>query len=110
MIRALPQILVNLVAPVADDFAGVEEVVGIKRLFDLAHDPIKLLANLFAEKFGAGDAHAVFGGEGTLELNHEGRDFIGDLAEFFQILGAVQIQDGPHMQKAGGGVTVEGGG
>ena len=62
------------------------------------------------QDLGASDPNPMLTGERPFELKHQGRCFVGDEAEFLQILGTVHVEHGPHMQKTRGGVTVETGG
>src|SRR5436190_4718872 len=57
------QVFIDMKTSVVDDLARVEEIVRIKRGFDFGHDRQKILADLFAHKFGSRDADAMFAGE-----------------------------------------------
>ena len=85
--------------PYFKNFSRIENIFGIERAFDFAHHFQQLIAKLVAHVFGARDAHAMLGGERTFELTDQGGSFVCDLPEFFQIGGAVQIENWPDMQQ-----------
>ena len=49
----------------------------------------------------------MFARERAFELGDECRNFIRDVAEFFQVLAAMQIQHGPDVQKSGRRVAIK---
>ncbi len=91
---------------IVENFPGIENIFRIERIFDFAHHFEQLVPELLAHVFRARDADAVLGGERTFELPHQRRRLIGDLAEFFQIGRAMQIENGTNMEQSAGGVTI----
>src|SRR5205823_10073020 len=75
---------------------------------DLTHCSEQLVAQLFAHVFGASDADAVLGRERTFKFLHQRGSLVRDLAKFFQIFGAMEIQHRPDMQKAARGMAIIG--
>src|SRR4029077_470743 len=81
--KIVPQVIVDLMPAVAQDFARVENVFWIKSLFDLAHESEQFVAELLPHVIGARDPDAVLRRKRTLELPNERRRLISDEAEFF---------------------------
>ncbi len=104
--RAQPQICVNPVTVVGNDFPGIEQLVRVEGFLDLPHQQKHLFADLLLEKFRSRNAHAVLTGERSVELPHQRGNFPGNLAELFQVRGRVQVQHGPHVQQTGPGMAV----
>src|SRR5262245_45794904 len=57
------QMTVDLVSIIRENLSRVENILGIERAFDFAHQLEQLVAKLVAHIFGARDTHAVLGGE-----------------------------------------------
>ena len=92
--------------PSLENFPRIKKVLRIECALDLAHDFKQLVAELVAHVFGARDADAVLGGERAFELSHQRGGLIGDLPEFFQIGGTVQIEHRTHVKQSARGVSV----
>src|SRR6267378_3311130 len=92
----------------AKNLSRIHPVARIENTFDLTHRSEQLVAQLFAHIFGTGDPHAVLGRERTLELFHQRGSLVRDLAKFFQIFGAMEIEHRPDMQKAARGMAIIG--
>ena len=99
---------VNLVTPVGDDLAGIEQVVRVEGLLDFLHHVEKFLADLRRQKFRARNANAVFTRERAFELGDQRGNCVGNLPEFPEIAGALQIQHRPDVQQPRRRVTVIG--
>src|SRR5437764_9067402 len=91
--------------PYLENFPWIKNVFRIERMFDFAHHPEQLTAELLAHVFSAGDAHTVLGGERTFELAHQRGGLIGDLSKFFQIGPAMEIENGPDVEQYAGGMA-----
>src|SRR5262245_9875967 len=102
----LTQMTVDLVSAIRENLSRIENVLRIERAFDFAHHLEQLIAKLVAHIFGTRDTHAMLGGERTFELSHQCGSFVGDLAEFFEIAGAVHIEHRSHVQKSAGSMSV----
>ena len=100
------QMVVDLVATVAEKFPRIKNVLRIECALNLAQDFEELVAELIAHVFGARDADTVLGGERTFELPHQRRGLISDLPEFFQIGRPMQIEHRPDMQQSAGSMAV----
>ncbi len=98
VIRSPTQMPVYFVMAIRNDLAGIEHVVRVKGVLDLLHQAIQFIADLGFQKFRARDADAMFARQRTLELGNEHGDFIGDLPEFLQIIGPLQIEHWSDMQ------------
>src|SRR5438093_11715214 len=59
--------------------------------------------------FGPRDAYAMFGRKRTFELAHDGGNLVTNLAKFFQVLSAVEVEDGTDMEQSGRSMAVKAG-
>jgi len=82
------------VGVVIDDFAGVEQVVGIEDVFELAEEFCDFGAVLFGDEGGADEALAVFAADGSAEGPDEIEDFVGELLEFSAVFWKVEVEEG----------------
>jgi hypothetical protein len=98
--------VVDLEAPIAENFPGVEQVFRIEHRLDLAHDLQQFLADLLRHVFSPGHADSVLGREGSFELPDECRDLVGNEAILPHVFRRVQVEDRSDMQQAGCGMAV----
>ena len=82
---AQPQMLVNFIAAVGNDFARIEQIKRVEALLDLPHELVNFFAHLRLEIFGARNADAVFAAQRSFELQHQRGHLVGNLPVFFQI-------------------------
>ena len=89
-----------------DDLAGIEHAIGIEALLHLPEVGDEALAEHRFVEFGAHQAIAVLAGMRALVFAHQREGFLGDGAHRLDVLLQLQIQHGPHMQAAFGGVRI----
>ncbi len=89
-----------------DDLARVHEPLRIEEALELACGGGQLRSEVFLEELGAGDPDPMLGGEGTAELTAQGRNFVGDEPQPFDVLHPVQIEHRSDVELARGGVAV----
>ena len=99
---------VNMIAAVGNDLAGIEGVPGIEGGFDVAGELHQFRAEVVGNKFGAGDADTMFGGERTVELPDKAGNLDAKLAQFFAVGFQVQIQHRADVEQTGSGMAVKG--
>src|SRR5262245_26166149 len=102
------KIFVDVVAAVGNDFAGIEKVVGIESRFDFGHNAEQTFTNLLRHVFRSRDTDAMLAGEGAIELLNQRGELVAQLAEFFDIVVRVQIQNRANVEESGGSVAVVG--
>ncbi|OQA01993.1 MAG: hypothetical protein BWY69_01214 [Planctomycetes bacterium ADurb.Bin401] len=92
MIRA--KIFGHYIRIVADDFAGIENIFGVKYFFEVFEDIAIFLSEMFFHKGGVNQAIGMFAAERASERESKRKNFFGDVSHFFQIgrIGQVKIR------------------
>ena len=91
-----------------DDLAGIEQIVRIEALLDLAEIGNDARAEHRLVKFGAHQPVAMLAGMRALVFAHHLEGFFGDGAHRLDVLFELQIEHRAHMQAAFGGVRIHG--
>ena len=91
-----------------DDLAGIEQIVRIEALLDLAEIGNDARAEHRLMEFGANQPVAMLAGVRALVFAHHLEGFFGDGPHRLDVLFELQIEDRAHMQAALGGMRIHG--
>jgi hypothetical protein len=66
-----PQVTINLIPPVRDDFSWIKDVIRVEHGFDFPHHPQQRFPDLVSHELGSSNPHAVLSRQRTLEPFHQ---------------------------------------
>ena len=101
------QVIDGALRSIGDEFAGVENPIGIKPRLDLSADGVEF-AELLSQVSAAAQAHGMFAGDDPAKLDDFFKDTVCDSLEFLDVFLGGRVQEGTQLNVALGCMSKQG--